>query len=69
MENGKINISITWVVRILWLVSFVLLLFIKDFSLLAKWVYIGFIIFLTIITIFRIKESQREWHKEIDNDN
>ena len=69
MENGKINISITWVVRILWLLSFVLLLFIKDFSLLAKWVYIGFIIFLTIITIFRIKESQREWHKEIGNDN
>ena len=69
MENGKINISITWGVRILWLLLFVLLLFIKDFSLLAKWVYIGFIIFLTIITIFRIKESQREWHKEIGNDN
>jgi hypothetical protein len=69
MANGKINISITWVVRILWTFVFLLLLFVKDFPLLGKWVYIGFIIFLTIITIFRIKESQREWYKEFGNDN
>jgi large-conductance mechanosensitive channel len=64
MVNEKIKFTVTWIVRILWVLSFVLLLFVKDFSFLIKWVYIGFIIFLTIITIFRIKESQREWYEE-----
>ena len=50
-------------------VSFILLLFVKDFSLPGKWVYIGFIILLTIITIFRIKESQKEWYEENDPEN
>ena len=69
MENEKINISITWVVRSLWMLSFILLLFIKNFSLTGKLIYIGFIILLTVITIFRIKESQREWHEKSSNDN
>jgi len=46
MGNEKINISITWVVRVLWMLSFVLLLFIKNFSSTWKWSYIGFIILL-----------------------
>ena len=61
--------NITWVVRILWMVSFILLLFIKDFSPAWKWGYIGFIVLLAVITIFRIREAQREWHKEIGNDD
>jgi len=61
--------NITWVVRILWMVSFILLLFIKDFSPGWKWGYIGFIVLLAVITIFRIREAQREWHKEIGNDD
>lgn len=69
MPNYKINMVITWVVRSLWLLSFILLLFVKDFSLPGKWVYIGFIILLTIITIFRIKESQKEWYEENDPEN
>ena len=69
MENEKINISITWIVRSLWMLSFIILLFVKDFSLIWKLSYIGFIIFLTVITIFRIKESQREWHEKSGNDN
>ena len=31
-----------------------------------KWGYIGL---LAVITIFRIREAQREWHKEIGNDD
>jgi|TARA_B100000586_G_C19857907_1_gene321548 hypothetical protein len=69
LGNEKININITWVVRILWMVSFILLLFIKDFSPAWKWGYIGFIVLLAVITIFRIREAQREWHKEIGNDD
>ena len=69
MENEKINISITWVVRSLWMLSFILLLFIKNFSLTGKLIYIGFIILLTVITIFRIKEAQKEWYEENGNDN
>ena len=69
MANKKINISITWIVRSLWMLSFITLLFVKDFSLIWKLSYIGFIIFLTVITIFRIKESQREWHEKSGNDN
>ena len=69
MENEKINISITWVVRSLWMLSFILLLFIKNFSLTGKLIYIVFIILLTVITIFRIKESQREWYEKSGNDN
>ncbi|HJM46534.1 MAG TPA: hypothetical protein QGH56_01785 [Candidatus Marinimicrobia bacterium] len=69
MGNEKINISITWVVRVLWMLSFVLLLFIKNFSSTWKWSYIGFIILLTIVTIFRIKESQKIWYQESDNDD
>ena len=69
MENEKINISITWVVRSLWMLSFILLLFIKNFSLTGKLIYIGFIILLTVITIFRIKEAQKEWYEETSNDN
>ena len=69
MENEKINISITWVVRSLWMLSFILLLFIKDFSLTGKLIYIGFIILLTVITIFRIKEAQKEWYEKSGNDN
>jgi hypothetical protein len=34
-----------------------------------KWGYIGFIVLLAVITIFRIREAQREWHKEIGNDD
>jgi len=51
------------------MVSFILLLFIKDFSPAWKWGYIGFIVLLAVITIFRIREAQREWHKEIGNDD
>ena len=69
MANKKINISITWIVRSLWMLSFITLLFVKDFSLIWKLSYIGFIILLTVITIFRIKESQREWHEKSGNDN
>ena len=69
MENEKINISITWVVRSLWMLSFIILLFVKDFSLIWKLSYIRFIILLTVITNFRIKESQREWHEKSGNDN
>ena len=69
MENEKINISITWVVRSLWMLSFILLLFIKNFSLTGKLIYIGFIILLTVITIFRIKEAQKEWYEKSGNDN
>ena len=52
-----------------WMLSFIMLLFVKDFSLIWKLSYIGFIILLTVITIFRIKESQREWHEKSGNDN
>ena len=69
MENEKINISITWVVRSLWMLSFIILLFIKNFSHIWKLIYIGFIILLTVITIFRIKEAQKEWYEETSNDN
>ena len=69
MENEKINISITWVVRSLWMLSFIILLFVKDFSLIWKLSYIGFIILLTVITIFRIKEAQKEWYKDDDDEN
>ena len=69
MENEKINISITWIVRSLWMLSFIILLFVKDFSLIWKLSYIGFIILLTVITIFRIKESQKEWYKDDDDEN
>ena len=69
MENEKINISITWVVRSLWMLSFIILLFVKDFSLIWKLSYIGFIILLTVITVFRIKEAQKEWHKDYDDEN
>ena len=69
MENEKINISITWVVRSLWMLSFILLLFIKNFSLTGKLIYIGFIILLPVITIFRIKEAQKEWYEKSGNDN
>ncbi len=64
MPNRKLNISITWIFRILWTISFLLLLVIKKFYFTWKLIYIGFIIFLTIISIFRIKESQREWYEE-----
>ena len=50
------------------MLSFVLLLFVKDFSPPGKWIYIGFIILLTIITIFRIKESQKEWYEEFKDE-
>ena len=69
MANKKINISITWIVRSLWMLSFIILLFVKDFSLIWKLSYIGFIILLTVITIFRIKESQKEWYKDDDDEN
>ena len=69
MANKKINISITWIVRSLWMLSFITLLFVKDFSLIWKLSYIGFIILLTVITIFRIKEAQKEWYEETSNDN
>ena len=69
MENEKINISITWIVRSLWMLSFIILLFVKDFSLIWKLSYIGFIILLTVITIFRIKEAQKEWYKDDDDEN
>ena len=69
MGNIKINMNITWVVRILWMVSFILLLFIKDFSPAWKWGYIGFIVLLAVITIFRIREAQKVWYQESDNDN
>ena len=49
-----------------WILSFIMLLFVKDFSLIWKLSYIGFIILLTVITIFRIKEAQKEWHKDDD---
>ena len=52
-----------------WMLSFIMLLFVKDFSLIWKLSYIGFIILLTVITIFRIKEAQKEWYKENGNDN
>ena len=52
-----------------WMLSFIILLFVKDFSLIWKLSYIGFIILLTVITIFRIKEAQKEWYKENGNDN
>ena len=48
------------------MLSFIILLFVKDFSLIWKLSYIGFIILLTVITIFRIKEAQKEWHKDDD---
>ena len=50
-----------------WILSFIMLLFVKDFSLIWKLSYIGFIILLTVITIFRIKESQKEWYKDDDD--
>ena len=49
-----------------WMLSFIILLFVKDFSLIWKLSYIGFIILLTVITIFRIKEAQKEWYKDDD---
>ena len=52
-----------------WMLSFIMLLFVKDFSLIWKLSYIGFIILLTVITIFRIKESQKEWYKDDDDEN
>ena len=52
-----------------WMLSFIMLLFVKDFSLIWKLSYIGFIILLTVITIFRMKEAQKEWYKENGNDN
>jgi len=49
-----------------WILSFIMLLFVKDFSLIWKLSYIGFIILLTVITIFRMKEAQKGWHKDDD---
>ena len=49
-----------------WILSFIMLLFVKDFSHIWKLSYIGFIILLTVITIFRMKEAQKEWHKDDD---
>ena len=51
------------------MLSFIMLLFVKDFSLIWKLSYIGFIILLTVITVFRIKEAQKEWHKDDDDEN
>ena len=34
-----------------------------------KWGYIGFIVLLAVITIFRIREAQKVWYQESDNDN
>jgi hypothetical protein len=50
-----------------WILSFIMLLFVKDFSLIWKLSYIGFIILLTVITIFRMKEAQKEWYKDDDD--
>ena len=50
-----------------WMLSFIMLLFVKDFSLIWKLSYIGFIILLTVITIFRMKEAQKEWYKDDDD--
>ena len=50
-----------------WMLSFIMLLFVKDFSLIWKLSYIGFIILLTVITIFRIKEAQKGWYKDDDD--
>ena len=49
--------------------SIILLLFIKDFSPAWKWGYIGFIVLLAVITIFRIREAQKVWYQESDKDN
>jgi len=64
MVNENINIVITWIFRILWVLCFGLLLIVKEFQFKWKLVYIGYIILLSLITILRIREAQKEWYKE-----
>ncbi|MBH50278.1 MAG: hypothetical protein CMG69_05975 [Candidatus Marinimicrobia bacterium] len=64
MVNENINIVITWIFRILWFLCFGLLLIVKEFQFKWKLVYIGYIILLSLITILRIREAQKEWYKE-----
>jgi len=64
MVNENINIVMTWIFRILWVLCFGLLLIVKEFQFKWKLVYIGYIILLSLITILRIREAQKEWYKE-----
>jgi len=64
MVNENINIVMTWIFRVLWVLCFGLLLTVKEFQFKWKLVYIGYIILLSLITILRIREAQKEWYKE-----
>ena len=66
IKGGWIPLTFKFFCGVFWMLSFIILLFVKDFSLIWKLSYIGFIILLTVITIFRMKEAQKEWHKDDD---
>ena len=69
IKGSWIPLTFKFFCGVFWMLSFIILLFVKDFSLIWKLSYIGFIILLTVITIFRIKESQKEWYKDDDDEN
>ena len=66
IKGSWIPLTFKFFCGVFWMLSFIILLFVKDFSLIWKLSYIGFIILLTVITIFRIKEAQKGWHKDDD---
>ena len=67
-EINIMNLMFTKIFRFMWFLFFVLFIFLDKSITFNKIFLISFIVFLAIITIFRILDSRDEWRKIVEEE-
>ena len=67
-EINIMNLMFTKIFRFMWFLFFVLFIFLDKSITFNKMFLISFIVFLAIITIFRILDSRDEWRKIVEKE-